>query len=96
MQLAAHFNLALFWDCDPNTLEFDKHFFYILERVIERGAGKDFLSAKQFFSKDQIREVLIKSRDISPKSCNFAAFFFNILDFKLYPPNQTEGTYWIY
>ena len=62
-----------FWDITFEDLKLEKSRYFILERVLDRGNTQAIKWALSIFSKDEIRDVLLTSRDLSGKTANFWA-----------------------
>jgi hypothetical protein len=62
-----------FWDVDFEKLDLDKSRRFILNRVIDRGNTPSLRWALSIYSKDEIRELILTSRDLSRKTANFWA-----------------------
>lgn len=60
-----------FWDVDFNSLDFEKSKPFILKRVLDRGDTKALSWLMKHYTKDEIRQLLQFSRDISQKTANF-------------------------
>ncbi|OFZ83380.1 MAG: hypothetical protein A2583_16050 [Bdellovibrionales bacterium RIFOXYD1_FULL_53_11] len=68
----------LFWDTDPEKLDFGKNGRYVIERVLELGSLDAFEWILKIFSLKKIIEVFVTSRNISKKSANFWMIWFGI------------------
>jgi hypothetical protein len=67
-----------FWDVDFSRLDFRKNPTYVSARILEYG---DIKALKWLFGisrKSEIKKVVMKSRQLSPKTANFWSLFFNI------------------
>ena len=71
-------NKALFWDVNAETLDYDIHAGFIMERVITRGSIDDWLTLLNVYGKQRISEEVIHIRSLDPKSLNFLSVFCNI------------------
>lgn len=72
------FNPNLFWDCNPDLIDFKKNQRYVIERVLTRGFIEDFYILLKIYTPDEIRNALRKSKELDPKTINFCSTFFNI------------------
>lgn len=73
-----------FWDVDFSELSFQDNSGYVTARILEYG---DVMALKWLFrvsKKKDIKKILEKSRQLSPKSCNFWSIFLNT------DPNKTK------
>lgn len=48
---------VLLWDVDLNELDLEKHSFFIIERIMKYGDGKDVQWMLKMFSKEQLIEL---------------------------------------
>ncbi len=68
---------TFFWDVDTSKLDMQKHKEYIIERILEFGDVPEINWMFSTYKKQDIVEVLKKSKRISEKSGNF---FYKILN----------------
>lgn len=68
----------LFWDVDRDSIDIEKHKFYIIKRIIEYGDLEDVSWMKNTYSEDEIAEVIKKSKGLSRKTAYFWAYYLNI------------------
>ena len=88
MKVSEALDKSLFWDVNPEKLDWDKNSQFIIQRVFVRGGMKDanFVFAK--YSKEQLIEALKKSRELDEVTHNFCSNFFNIPKADMYAPSQ--------
>jgi len=67
-----------FWDINPSTLNKRIHSQFIIERILEYGDEKTFKWLRENFTLDEIKSILYKSKNLSPKSANFWQFIFTL------------------
>lgn len=67
-----------FWEVDFTKLDARKHPGYVMERVLEYGDKKAVSWMLKNFSKKEIIDTLLKSRQLSTKSANFWALVFGV------------------
>ena len=67
-----------FWDIDFSKLDFRKSKTFILKRVLDRGDNKALKWLLQYYTKDDIKKLLLTSRDLSPKTANFWANYLGV------------------
>ena len=60
-----------FWDVEFKQLDIQKNSRFILKRIIDRGNTKALFWATKRFSLDDIRDLIMTSRDLSRKTANF-------------------------
>jgi hypothetical protein len=66
----------LFWDKGPLDPDEDK--FVIVERILEFGTEREFLSVISCYGDVFIRDVVRNSRNLSPKTVNYFAWLLDI------------------
>ena len=68
----------IFWDLDVEKLDLRKNARQIIERVLEWGGLKQVHWIMETYSKDEIIEVIKNSRQLSKKSANFWANYYDV------------------
>ncbi len=66
------------WDVKVDSLDINKHSGFVIERVLEYGDTESFAWLIKTYEKENILDVLKKSKRISPKTGNFYAIYFGI------------------
>jgi len=66
-----------FWDVSPEELDPARHKRYVIERLLELGDENAVRWLFGQFSRDEIREVLSRSRQISAKSRSYWELLLN-------------------
>lgn len=72
------FSKTLFWDSDVSQIDLKKSKFYIIERIVTSGNYKDWQTMLSVYSKKEIKDCIIKIKDLDPKTLNFCSFYFDI------------------
>lgn len=72
------FSQYLFWDTPIEKIDIIKHKNYIIERVLSRGALKDFYYLLQLYSTNEIAAAVKNSRVLDKKTVNFCSHYFGI------------------
>lgn len=67
-----------FWDVDFKKIEFWHSKTFILKRVLDRGDDKALKWLLQHYTKEDIRKLLLTTRDLSAKTANFWADILNV------------------
>ena len=67
-----------FWDVDLAQLDVEKHSRFIIERILEYGRPEAVRWMRETFSPAQIKQVIMTSKNLSPKSANFWGFIFHL------------------
>ena len=68
----------IFWDLEVEKLDIQKHSFQIIDRILEYGNTPQVHWMFKTYSKEEIIEVVKKSRQLSPKSANFWSLYYKI------------------
>jgi hypothetical protein len=74
----------LLWDIDLEDLSFDKHYKFIIERILEYGDFDELRWMENQFSQEEIIETLKESTRLSAKTANYFSIVYKI------PPNQIK------
>ncbi|MBI2032848.1 MAG: hypothetical protein HYT10_00040 [Candidatus Levybacteria bacterium] len=64
---------AYFWDVDFEDLEVKKHSFLVIKRVLDRGNLSDIRWLIKTYGKDDIKKVVMDTRDLARSTANFWA-----------------------
>lgn len=67
-----------FWDVDFGKLNFEKYPIYVSERILEYGNVKAIKWLFKNISKKELMKIIPKTRQLSARSANFWALFFDI------------------
>ena len=68
----------IFWDINPEKLDWQKNAQFIIERVLTRGFTKDVRLMFKIYTKNQLVEAVIKSKTLDKKTANFMSNYLNI------------------
>ncbi|MEK7274599.1 MAG: hypothetical protein AAB110_05035 [Candidatus Desantisbacteria bacterium] len=68
----------LFWDVDRDSVDVEKHRFYIISRIIDYGNIDDIKWMKNTYTEDEIKEIICKKKGISKKSAYFWMAYYKI------------------
>jgi len=66
------------WDVRLDAIDVKRHAGFVIERVLEYGDANSLGWLIKTYEKDEIVEILKKSKKISPKTGNFYALYFGI------------------
>lgn len=67
-----------FWEIDFNKLNLKEHKDYISERLLEYGDERALSWLFKYIDKKTIKDSLINTRELSLRSANFWALYFNV------------------
>jgi len=78
-----------FWDVDMDSIDYEKHARYVMEKVINGGTTDDFISVRNFYGDNRIRKEIIHTKEFGPKEVSFCCLIFKLTqkDFK-FPANK--------
>ena len=68
----------LFWDIDLKSIDSTENARFIIQRVIQKGSLKDWISMKEFYGLDLIKCEILLIRDLDSKTLNFFSTYFGI------------------
>jgi len=77
MEIPEYIKMVL-WDVDTEELDLKKHWFFVIERIMDYGNENDVQWMLGTFSKEQLIEVVKKSRNLNRKTANFWVLWFGI------------------
>ncbi len=69
---------SYFWDVKFDDLDLKKNPEFILKRIIDRGNTQALRWAQNYFSQNDIKKLILSSRDLSRKTANFWSIILNI------------------
>ena len=82
------FNKTLFWDVDPEKLDYRKDKQFIIERVFVRGGMKAVVEIFKTYTINEIVEAVKNSRNLDAVTHNFCSNYFNIPKHQMNAPSQ--------
>ncbi len=68
-----HIDKNIFWDVDLKNNEIRKNAPFIIGRILEYGDERDVKWMFKNFKNSQIKQIILKKRDLSPKSAIYWA-----------------------
>lgn len=87
-----YYDARIFWDTDPQALNYDKHAKYIIRRVFDRGDVMDIRYCRRFYPEPLIVNALTSAKYISQEAIRLAAAIFNtpLNSFRCYSPARSR------
>lgn len=67
-----------FWDVDFKKINPEKSEMFILKRVLDRGNDRALKWLLKHYTKNDIKNLLLRTRDLSQKTANFWATYLDI------------------
>jgi len=78
MKVADVLSKSLFWDVDPDSLDWQKNRQLIIERTLQRGLTKEVEIIFSAYTFSELKEALLKSKTLDKKTANYFCIKFNI------------------
>ena len=69
---------AYFWDVEFEELQIKKNAFFVIKRVLDRGNLSDIRWLIKTYGKDEIKKVVMETRDLARPTGNFWADIFGL------------------
>jgi hypothetical protein len=88
----------LFWDVDPESLDWEKDISLIITRVLERGTLKEWRTIEKKYGLNKIVSVAKEIRSMDLLAINFLAQISGtpLTEFRCYNSRQSTRGHWIY
>jgi len=92
------FRQSLFWDCNLETLDTEKHKQQIIVRVLERGTIADWQAIKELYGKEMILQEVLQARSLNKYTLSFCSVYFDVPKekFRCYTTIEYRQKHWIY
>jgi hypothetical protein len=71
MKVSEALSKTLFWDVDPEKLDWQKNNQLIIERTLQRGITKEVETIFSVYTGDQIIRAVLKSKTFDKKTANY-------------------------
>lgn len=93
-----YFYKRIFWDVDPDKMDFTAKASFIIERVFERGDVEDIRYCRRFYGDAKIEEVLVNAKWLSLSTIYLATALFQnqLSNYKCYTLAQLNPTHFQY
>ncbi len=94
MQLSSY----LFWDVNQQTIDYNKHARFVIERVVLFGKLVDWKELKAFYGLTKIKHEALQIKTLDVKSLNFLSLVLNEPreNFRCYEQIQSANKHWNY
>ena len=88
----------LFWDTDIDLIDFNKNARFVIQRVIQKGSIKNWITIKNFYGLNLIRQEILLMRDLDIKTLNFFSTYFDIKknNFRCYSTQESDPKHFNY
>lgn len=88
MKVSEAFHKSLFWDVDPEKLDWERNRRFIIERVLVRGGMQDVRQMLKQYTQSQIVTSVKESRDLDVVTHNFCSNYFQIPKSEMCAPSK--------
>ena len=78
MKVCEALDKSLFWDVNPDKLDWQKNKQLIIERTLLRGLTNEVDTIFSLYNLSDIREAILKSKSLDRKSANYFSIKLNI------------------
>ena len=78
MKVSEALNKSLFWDVNPDRLDWQKNKQFIIERTLQRGLTSEVETIFSVYCNEQIKEAVLKSRTLDKKTANYFCIKLNL------------------
>lgn len=88
---------SLFWDTNPQKLDWETHAVFIANRVVERGDYPHFKLLIALYGRERLKDLVLQASTLSPKTMSFLCAHFQLQpeQFKCYKPTPSVPNYWL-
>lgn len=87
------FSPNLFWDIDEQTLDYEAHSRYVVERVLMRGKLVDWSALVRLYGETRIKQEALQIRYLDHVTLSFCSHFFDVPKFKFRCYKRTQSTH---
>ena len=94
--LISQFSPHLFWDVDTSTrVDLEQYDVWFFARVVEYGLYSDWLLLKQLYTRDRMRELAKKCRNLDVVSQSFVCTYLNLskTELRSYTEKLSAGSF---
>ena len=78
MKVSDAFHKSLFWDVDPEKLDWERNKQFIIERVFMRGVTQEVRRVFEVYSNEEIKKAVLKSKTFDRKTANYFSLKYKI------------------
>lgn len=78
MKVSEAFHKSLFWDVDPEKLDWERNKQLIIERVFTRGITREVRCIFKTYSENEIKNAILKSKTLDKKTANYFSIKYKI------------------
>lgn len=78
MKVTDTLSKTLFWDVNPDKLDWQKNRELIIERTLQRGLTSEVKTIFSVYTEIEIKEAVLKSKTLDKKTANYFSVKLNI------------------
>lgn len=78
IESAPNLSPTLFWDTNPETIDWETHARYVIERVLTRGTTQEWREIVRFYGLERIGAEAVQMRFLDRKTLAFCSAIFDI------------------
>lgn len=78
MKVTDTLSKTLFWDVNPDKLDWQKNRQLIIERTLQRGLTSEVKTIFSVYTEIEIKEAVLKSKTLDKKTANYFSVKLNI------------------
>ncbi|WP_128545137.1 DUF6922 domain-containing protein [Larkinella soli] len=92
------FSPLAFWDVNFETIDFEKHSQFVIEKIVNYGTWEDFVEMLRFYGIHRFKEEILKAAYLKKEALNFVCVIFDLspTDFTCYTRRQSQNLPWTY
>ena len=94
MKLGKH----LFWDTNPDKVDYEKHARSVIERVLTRGTLPEVRQIQEYYGHQRILDEMRSIRSLDRQTLNFLSSVYQVPkeEFRCYNIQQSTQEHWPY
>lgn len=77
-QIITLYKVQAFWDVPANSIDYEKHKFFVIERILQNGGIEGIQWIFNNYGWLSIKQVVMNSRFLSKRTAHFWAVYFSI------------------
>lgn len=72
------FPLRIFWDIDADSIDYQKHAIWVIQRVFERGNMDDIMELLVYYGNEEVAKVLKNTPGLKKGDMHLAIMMFHL------------------
>lgn len=69
---------VLFWDTNPDLIDYEKHANYIIQRVVTCGQLEEWREVIAYYGVEKIKNTVVELRDLDDKTMTYLSVYFSL------------------